>query len=500
MYKNLVAGLVLSVGLTATAWGQTVIPNDAKPTCAVSPWELSTWFGGRTITKNGWVNPANGITFPPASINTACDFYKWGQQMFLWLTTPIGSAHVFDGPQFFDVVHAGSNFVMQANVPGLRNNQFKLRAVKTVMAAQPGDPVDSTAQAGGSGVLLTQNGSLVYYGINVNDVFAYYTTGAKQTTNAFAGTSIATDFPTTQPDIDLVQSFARTFTGNPNFTFPDGIALSMEIKTSWVDANTVQDRSKHLVINAVVPAYNRTNPALWINIGSENKDLALVGMHVVGTVAGHPEMVWATFEHVDNAPDKAYSYTNNRGSTTQVPFNSAGSWTFTTSGAADTNVIDEYQKVVTETIAGQPVSTITAQNVNNVTKIRPVDLVRVNPWGDLPDGVRGGGTTALIANATDLISLNSTVNTQLQAVGDLRGNYFQSGSIWSANGEIPTSGTEAFLRGSLNTANATMETYHQFSSASGGSTTPNCFGCHFVTGGTPGNGTSHIFGHMKALQ
>jgi hypothetical protein len=291
----------------------------------------------------------------------------------------------------------------------------------------------------------------------------------------------------------LVQAYAQKFTGNPGFRFPDGIALSMEIKTSWVPASSIQDPRHHVLINAVVPAYTRTSETQWTLAGNENKELALVGMHVVGTVAGHPEMVWATFEHVDNAPDKTYTYNNNRGGTTQVPFNSRGNWIFTQTGAADTNVINEYQKVVSGNIVGQP--------VNGVTKIRSVDLVRINPWGDLPDGVPGGGTAALIANATDLISLNSSVNTSLARVGDVRANYFQSGSIWSANGEIPTTpaGNESFLRGSLNSANATMETYHQFSSAPGGSPTMNCFACHFVTGGTPGNGTSHIFGRMTPL-
>ena len=33
----------------------------------------------------------------------------------------------------------------------------------------------------------------------------------------------------------------------------------------------------------------------------DTQDLALVGMHVVGSVKDHPEMVWATFAHADAA-------------------------------------------------------------------------------------------------------------------------------------------------------------------------------------------------------
>jgi hypothetical protein len=170
MYRKIITSLALTAALTTSAWGQTPIPSDAAPTCAVPAAELNNWFAGRAVTKNGWVNPANSITFPPAAKNTACDFYKWGQRMFLWLTTPMGGGHVFDGPVFFDVVHTPTGFSMQPNTPGVMNNQFKLRAVKSISAGKAGEPVDSTGQAGGSGVLLTKNGQLVYYGINVNDV------------------------------------------------------------------------------------------------------------------------------------------------------------------------------------------------------------------------------------------------------------------------------------------------------------------------------------------
>src|SRR5206468_2114745 len=36
-----------------------------------------------------------------------------------------------------------------------------------------------------------------------------------------------------------------------------------------------------------------------------DEKVALVGLHVVGTTPGHPEFVWASFEHVKNSPTPA---------------------------------------------------------------------------------------------------------------------------------------------------------------------------------------------------
>jgi len=51
-------------------------------------------------------------------------------------------------------------------------------------------------------------------------------------------------------------------------------------------------------------------------------------MHVVGTVKGHPEMVWATFEHVNNAPNEAYPYTNNKNKNVMCRRARPGNWLF----------------------------------------------------------------------------------------------------------------------------------------------------------------------------
>ncbi|MBE0368496.1 hypothetical protein [Pseudoalteromonas aurantia] len=485
IYTSLLVG-------SAVSQAETQIPTDAQETCTVSETTLNKWFAQGDITKGGMVWPANSLdpVFADFDGNSRCDFYKWGAQMFLWLSSPVGNAYVFDGPSFYDVIHSGSGFKMLSNSVDTLNNNFNIRTLKD------DDPIDSTGQAGGSGVLISQQDSLTYYGINVNDVFAYYRTGEQA--GAFKGTDIATEFPNTIQGLRRVEDFAGR-------SFKDGEALVMEIKTSWVDASTV-DASQYLVIDAMVPWYKKVSDTKWALQADSavSKKLALVGMHVVGTVNGHPEMVWATFEHLDNVPDQDFYYTNNKGKRVEHEFDSEGKWTFTKSNTKSTTKVNEYQVV-----AGSKTDCVIAKTCNvgdivaiNDSKIQENNVIRQDPWGSEPNNK----DKEIVSNNTDLISLNHSILPWLKGVGDVRANYFQVGSIWTARGEIPKNGSSDELRGSLSLANTTMETFHQASSTSPVSFKPiNCFGCHGVT--LPSTSTppqeafdvSHIFSSITPL-
>jgi hypothetical protein len=59
------------------------------------------------------------------------------------------------------------------------------------------------AQAGGAAVLLAQNGSVIYYSVAVNDVFAYFLTGVKN-----GAITPGTSFPTSQSDLNQIIAYA----------------------------------------------------------------------------------------------------------------------------------------------------------------------------------------------------------------------------------------------------------------------------------------------------
>jgi len=81
---------------------------------------------------------------------------------------------------------------------------------------------------------------------------------------------------------------------------------------------SLPDPDNYITMTATIPTYDKSDPNKWTPNGQQSAKLAMVGMHVVGSANGHPELIWATFEHVGNAPNAAYSYINSSGSSTSV--------------------------------------------------------------------------------------------------------------------------------------------------------------------------------------
>lgn len=477
MSKALMSSMIMSCVLvvsscakeeeTSSVEAEAVQPQMAEatePVCSMSSQGLANWFADGAVSQNGLVKPADSTAFPPVQ-NTTCDFYKWASQMFLWLTSPTGGSYIFDGDFFYDVVATDGGYQFVSNLSNAPN-QFSLRSVKPIDAG-------STGQAGGSGVLISQGGSLTYYGMHANDVYANYLTGQKA--GQYAGTDLASTFPTSADDVALVEKTS-------GILFPDAVAAVMELKTSWVDISTVKNPENYITIQAMVPSYDESDPQKWTYEGvAEQKTLALVGMHIVGAVDGHPELVWASFEHLRNAPDLTYYYTAPDGASYQVPYDSSGTWTYMQTGAAAiTDIVETANVDGNGNIVAATSQTISATNV-----------ARLNPWGSAPNTQDSG------VNNGQLLELNQTIVSQLAKVGDVRAHYVQIGGIWSQLGQIPTSGTDDFLRGSLLLANATMETFHQYPDKHG-FVSNNCFTCH-NSGSDTSIDVSHIFGALKPL-
>jgi len=433
------AALALSLWATDPAQAQMSLPGDVNPTCTVDQDDFASWFDTGVVSANGPVTPANSATFTQDNPNAGtgpniCNFYQWASRMFLWLTSPEGSGIVLDGASIFNITPPDANGKRQfvANGDG-STYSLSLRKGK-------GDEIGEIGQAGGGGVLLSQNKALVYYGVHTNNVYGYFLSGQKA--GALGG---VTDFPINQSDLSAVVEFAKSTYGQVPV---DLETLVIELKTSWIDAATLSDASDYVTITAEVPKFtaNASN-TIWKQSGTEVKTLALVGVHIVGTVEDHPEFVWATFEHIANAPDADYYYTNTDPDPTKATvmqsYSSAGSYNFMATGAAQTSA-----------------------NVDNNTR---------------------------------LLSINASVRGQL-AAGDTRSNYVQMGGIWTTTpaggGTAPvpnqTGDQSANMRGSLNLFNATMETYHQ---------NLNCFVCHSVSKGAANSfGLSHIYSEIEPLK
>jgi hypothetical protein len=321
-------------------------------------------------------------------------------------------------------------------------------------------------------VLIAQNGSPIYYGISVNEVTAY------QRTMLGASVPPNTLFPTTQGELDTITTFASSH----GKTFVDPEALAFEVKTAWIEAAGLPNLGDYITMTADIPTYDKSNPTTWVKNGHKSAMVALVGIHVVGSAAGHPEMIWATFEHVGNTPNDAYSYRNSTGGVTPVAQDLSGTWLFCGSPCAA-----PFNDQKRQFIAGDSIVSFSPP-----TPVGPDNVIRHKAWGaasDLaPNPLKGPE-----ASNSEIISVNNTVRAVLDST-DVRHKYIMTGSTWMIAGTFPFTSFNTTQVGTSKLNNSTMETFTQGTDnhAAG---TDNCFTCH----GGHTTSVSHVFGDLKPL-
>ncbi|WP_155839629.1 hypothetical protein [Aquimarina latercula] len=462
------------------------LPSDVLQSCVVDASSFESWFKTNSVSKNGIVTPANSVTFK--HLNN-CDFYKWSERMFLWMTSPVkqgdySNGTVIETPAFYTVSPVvDKERTLIPHVPG--------QLISAVANTQKNDPLIDTEEGQATDdVLLAQNGSLLYYITMVNDVYAQFLTGAK------TGKLYDNEFPTTQTTLDSITAFAKS----QGVTLKDPETLAIEIKTSWVEADSISksDIGTYITMDAIIPTYTKTDTK-WTPNGTKTAKLALVGIHIVGSTSGHPEMVWATFEHVSNAPNLTYEYVNNATppATIAVAADTGNDWLLNSNSASGT-----YNKSHMTYDKGDIIANTKTSPTQTIT---PSNTKMTKPWGVANAGVPNPENKSVAASNSQIISTNNSVLGQLTS-GDMRKNYIFIGATWTNDGAAPTGKsysetltTNGVAIGTSQLANSTMETYAQNGAAY--SEYGSCFSCH-SNSKTPGlkpTDLSHVYQAIQAL-
>lgn len=369
-------------------------------------------------------------------------------------------------------------------------------------------------QAGGGGVLIAQNGGLVYYTSFVNDVYAFYLTQIKDMNGG--KTPAGTQFPTTQAQANSIVAYAAAH----GTKIPDPEALAIELKASWVEV-TQAEAANYVTIQADVPVYNPRTASQWtLTTQTRPATLGLVGMHVVGSVAGHPEMLWSTFERFGNTPNAAYSYINSANQTVAVPQNTSGSWRFCATNCSGPFNTELALVNSTAPGIGNIIQPAPAPGAPPPPPIGPSNTIRWHAWGAGANTPPNAGVTSAAQSNSQVISMNNSVMSQLVG-NDLRKNYIFTGSAWADDGVEPnnpfygaltppppvppppppsTPGNEV---GTSQISNSSMETYQQGTTNNGYGQYGNCFQCHNQTtpprSAKPAVQISHIWDSLIAL-
>lgn len=389
----------------------------------------ATAYGGSSScpTENidGWF--PHSQTPEPDNANfdssTICNFHEWSWQMFLWLTQDWNGK-----PRFL-------SFASPYELIGIQTRDVLM---PRMMKNNKAESFDEFLQAGTDGIFVDLNGNPVYYSQYLDDTFV--------------GFMEKNDL--TNPE--AVRAF------DANTPFPIG---SLELKASWRIVEDGEDMSKFFTMDGSV--YGLANKGGKIVIDQTNirqVKLALVGFHIGGIVKGHPEMIWATFEQVDNAPNVPADFTPN----TVI---SDEDFTFYHAGTpfSGCNVNYAQSPLLKLDEATQKLSPIT-------------EACRMYEFGNSAKN-DPRVQKSVETNDLNVSDMNKAVMPRLAAEGDVWANYREVGAIWfrptdalkpgmNLSTDFAPDGSQLLI-GSLKLSNATIETFTQVQS-----TMNNCFRCH----------------------
>ncbi len=373
-----------------------------------------------------WISHPNPPAEVPDGANAEfCQFYQFAWQWFLALVKPAGdgTSRVFQVPANYPILQATGTDSCAEGAPA---EAMFVRSVKPVAMDTPFVLPERTGQAGGNATLFDQQGNVVFYEIRFSRHLC---------------------------NVGQVQAA-------PNF--PAG---TTEIKTAW-RIITPAERGRYFWIEANVDGV------------PGNELLGLVGFHLAIATTLHPEFVWASFEHRDNAPDC--------GAATTAP---AEGWSFASANCASQ-------------LPNQP----PACKFNVATPSKgltgtPSEVCRLYPGGTATGDHKGAENLAIIDG------LNAQLQGFLTGLGSddpmaVWQNYLNVGALWESDIKQP-SRVISNQRGSIRLANTVMETTFQGADP-GKSFVSNCFGCH--TYATPASNTlpssrlSHIFDDILSGQ
>lgn len=359
-----------------------------------------------------WINAPNppteigGPNPPPVGNETNCQFYQFAYQWFFSMTQPVGTS----GERKFETLN-----IFQ---PGKTNQ----------CAATP-----LTGRANIAKAILVRT--------------------SKPTTNDFIPVvpediDQATGTPLYDQNRNVVLYYVLYSSNECQATAAGFLPNTIELKTSW------------RILDSADPAYY-TMTATVAGLSNNPVTLGLVGFHLVINTQLHPEFVWATFEHVNNAPD----------CTNPQPPPAAG-WSFLSSDCA--------MCLQKNGVNGCPQCNFNVAPTGPFgTTGPPTQVCRV-----FSDGTDSGSTTNGNNNDTNRFNID-TLNSQIAGfLSQLPSNspmavwknYTLVSGLWT-NGGVSSGGTDV-QRGSLEAANTTMETFSQQQNK-------NCFSCHGFVQATP---------------
>ena len=256
---------VLTIAVTLTP----LEPAHAEDACRFVPSERKQVLPQTRAPLNLQPLAAAGQALPDD-----CGFYKWAWEAFLYVTRPEdGKIALLSMPTFEDVFKSKESPLFANQEPNLLSLAPRVSKVANKDEKSHFEMRDML-QAGSQQALVDQNGNIVWYAIHLNKTYK----------------SFIDDYGL--GDRKALEKVPR------DLTFRTG---SLELKSSWQIIEGPPPKT-YITTRAVVPVFKTMPSGEIVKDGDRTRivTVALLGMHVVGTIEGHPEFIWSTFEHVSH--------------------------------------------------------------------------------------------------------------------------------------------------------------------------------------------------------
>jgi hypothetical protein len=423
---------------------------NAEPTCSFS----ATWLP---------ITPLPTFETPPPHSAPDCPFYRAGWQVFLYAMQQDANGR----PRFLSSyatlsdlfgVHAAREFAQPRTGTLSLAPRIAQFPNEKLLLHTPGQPpgIDSGVNQAGPlrGLLIDQNGNPIYYAIHVNEVYSSFIKANKLTTKAAL---LAAD-----PE---------------KLEFPEG---SVELKSAWqiVDPNAIP--SNYFTTKATVPKLKISNGDVVPDSVGREVTVALIAIHVVFVLKGHPEFIWSTFEHLgadgqgrrDNAPAALANPSNTPGTTVI----STSNWPLYKAGTT----------APTANLPNSPQDRVNSFDEKTQKFAKGGVILQTSVYRMFP----GSKSGIEIKEDEDVAAVNTSAQSVFGSApgkADVRRNYQLVGAIWLDNpgrdfranvlfqnqdGQS-TDADGAMVAGEDRLSSTAMESFTQSEDSR-----PNCFSCH----------------------
>jgi hypothetical protein len=243
--------------------------EEPEEPCRLSPAEQAAFLPRTAPPKN--LRP---LAEPGHALPGDCGFYKWAWQAFLDVTqVSNGRPQFLSLPTYEDVFKVKESTLFANQQSGLLS--LAPRRAKVGNKAETAHfGSDDLLQAVTREVLIDPKGNAIWYAIHLNRTYKDF----------------IDDYDLRDPG-----SLAKL---PQDLTFRTG---SLELKSAWKIVEGAAPKN-YITANAVVPVFKTAADGNIVKDGDKTRlvTVALLGLHVVGTIEGHPEFVWSTFEHVSH--------------------------------------------------------------------------------------------------------------------------------------------------------------------------------------------------------